>query len=141
MRIGAPVELNRVIARRAVQKARENMRQRSWISTGALQPLAEKGQVGITSTMKHLIYQNRGFDPFIMYWVAGRLVPIKDKVTGQTRKVRGKGPGTPGWVYIPGRGRIWRDQRCFCAGWRSLVHRQDRHDCFLLASIPFAAGR
>ena len=111
MRLGAPIELNRVIARRAVQKARENMRGRGWVSTGALQPYAGDGQVGIRSTMKHLIYQNRGFDPFIMWWVEGRTVPIKDKQTGQVRRIKGREPGKPGYVYIPGKGRVWRDQK------------------------------
>lgn len=111
MRIGAPIEMNRVIARKAVQKAREDMRKRSWVSTGALQPFAEKGQVGISSTMKHLLIQNRGFAPFVMYWVEGRMVPIKDKQTGQTRRIKGRDPGKPGYVYIPGKGKIWRDQK------------------------------
>ncbi len=111
MRIGAPIEVNRVIARRAVQRARENMRTRQWVSTGALQPYADSGQVGITSTMAHLIYQNRGFEPFVMWWVEGRMVPIKDKVTGQTRRIKGREPGKPGYVYIPGRGKVWRDQK------------------------------
>lgn len=111
MKIAAPIELNRVIARKAVQKAREDIRGRGWVSTGALQPFSEKGQVGIRSTMKHLIYQNRGFAPFVMWWVEGRHVPIKDKTTGQTRRIKGRDPGKPGFVYIPGRGRVWRDQK------------------------------
>lgn len=111
MRLAAPIEMNRVIARRAVQKARENIRTRGWASSGALQPFAEKGQVGITSTMKHLIYQNRGFAPFVMWWVEGRMVPITDKQTGQTRRIRGREPGKPGFVQIPGRGKVWRDQK------------------------------
>lgn len=111
MRIGAPVELNRVIARRAVQKARENMRTRNWVSTGALQPYSAEGQVGISSTMKHLLIQNKGFAPFVMWWVEGRQVPIKDKATGATRKVKGREPGKPGYVFIPGKGKVWRDQK------------------------------
>lgn len=111
MRLPAPIEMNRVIARRAVQKAREDMRGRGWVSTGALQPFAQKGQVGISSTMKHLLIQNRGFDPFVMWWVEGRMVPIKDKQTGQTRRIKGREPGKPGFVNIPGRGRVWRDQK------------------------------
>lgn len=110
MRIGAPVELNRVIARRAVQNARQDMRGRSWTSTGALQPFSEVGQVGISSTMKHLLIQNKGFDPFVMWWVEGRRVSIKG-ANGQTNVVLGKEPGKPGYVNIPGRGKVWRDQR------------------------------
>lgn len=110
-RLPAPIELNRVIARKAVQKARENMRGRGWKSTGALQPYSDSGQVGIRSTMKHLIIQNRGFEPFIMWWVEGRMVPIKDKQTGQTRRIKGREPGKPGFVNIPGRGKVWRDQK------------------------------
>jgi hypothetical protein len=111
VRVGAPVELNRVIARRAVQYAREDMRGRGWTSTGALQPYSDTGAVGISSTMKHLLIQNKGFDPFVMWWVEGRMVPITDKQTGKTRRVRGREPGKPGYVYIPGRGKIWRDQK------------------------------
>ncbi len=110
-RLGAPVELNRVIARRAVQKARENMRSRQWVSTGALQPYSADGQGGITATRKHLLIQNAGFKPFVMYWVNGRMVPIKDEATGQVRRIKGRDAGRPGWVYIPGRGRVWRDQK------------------------------
>lgn len=110
-RLPAPIQLNRVIARRAVQKARENMRGRGWVSTGALQPYANDGQVGITSTMKHLIIQNRGFNPFVMWWAEGRTVPITDKQTGQRRPVKARGVGKPGYVNIPGRGRVWRDQK------------------------------
>lgn len=111
MRLAAPAALNRVIARRAVQNARQYMYGRGWMSTGALQPYADDGKVGITSTAKHLLIQNRGFSPFVMWWVEGRMVPIKDKTTGQTRLIKGREPGKPGYVYIPGRGRVWRDQK------------------------------
>lgn len=111
VRLGAPVELNRVIARKAVQNARENIRGRGWKSSGALQPYSDAGEVGIRSTMKHLIIQNRGFSPFIMWWVEGRQVPIMDKTTGQVHKVKGRDPGKPGYVNIPGKGKVWRDQK------------------------------
>ncbi len=63
--------------------------------------------------MKHLLYQNSGVKSFLMYWAEGRTVPMGCK--------QGDGPhfaharpgvvGTPGYVNIPHRGKVWRDQR------------------------------
>lgn len=110
-RIALPVEVNRVIARRAVQKARQDMWRRGWKSSGALQPYSGDGEVGISSTVKFLMIQNKGFSPFVMYWVAGRTLPLGCKQGDGPHFRNGKNVGTPGYVEIPHRGRVWRQQR------------------------------
>lgn len=108
-RVAAPVELTRLVAERAVRNARADVAGRGWKSAAALQPYYAEGQIGITSTMKHLLHQNRGISPFIMWWVEGRNVPITDG--SGTHVVKGKEPGRPGYVTLPGGIRKWRDQK------------------------------
>lgn len=111
VRVGLPAQACQVISQFAVQKAREDVTGRGWRSAGALQPVADQGEVGIRSTMKHLLYQNSGVKTFLMYWVEGRTVPIKGKGGTGTHFVRGREVGKPGYVNIPGRGKVWRDQK------------------------------
>jgi hypothetical protein len=110
MRLAAPTRVTQVLAQFAVQKAREDVQGRGWKSGGALMPYSAPGEVGISTTMKHLLYQNAGVKSFIMYWVNGRTVPIKGP-GGAPHFVRGREAGLPGYVTIPGRGRVWRDQK------------------------------
>ncbi|ACH62121.1 hypothetical protein MYRNA_120 [Mycobacterium phage Myrna] len=107
--VGLPAQTCAVISQMATTKARQDVMGRGWRSAGALQPVSNQGEVGIRSTMKHLLYQNSGVKSFLMYWVEGRTVPITDK-TG-THFVRGREVGKPGYVNIPGRGRVWRNQK------------------------------
>ena len=80
-------------------------------SINAITPLpGAEGRVGIKTSVKYLMYQESGIRPFVMYWVNGRKVPIKDK-GGSTHVVTGRGAGTPGCVTQPGGVRKWRDQR------------------------------
>jgi hypothetical protein len=63
--------------------------------------------------MKHLLYQNSGVKSFLMYWAEGRTVPMGRKQGDGPHFVRVKPGtvGTPGYVNIPHRGKVWRDQR------------------------------
>lgn len=111
--VPAPPQLCQTLSLLAVQKARQDIKGRGWKSTGALQPAGASGEVGISTTMKHLLYQNNGIKSFLMYWAEGRNIPMGCK--------QGDGPhfvsarpgtvGTPGYVNIPHRGKVWRDQR------------------------------
>jgi hypothetical protein len=110
-RIPAPVDLTQLIANKASQKAREDLRGRGWKSSGALQPYADTGAVGISSTVNYLLIQNRGFSPFVMWWVKNRTLPLACKQGDGPHFRNGSGVGTPGWVDIPHKGKVWRQQR------------------------------
>jgi hypothetical protein len=110
-RIPAPSDLTQQIATLAAQKARENLRGRGWKSSGALQPYSGDGEVGISSTVNHLLIQNRGFSPFVMWWVKNRTIPLACKFGDGPHIRSGNTVGTPGYVNIPHRGRVWREQR------------------------------
>jgi hypothetical protein len=107
MQIPVPVAISQKISERAVQLARESMKGYGWSnkSITAINAHASEGLVGLQTSTKYLMYQDKGIAPFIMWWVEGRRVPIKGRV------VTGHGAGMPGYVYIPGRGRVWRDQK------------------------------
>lgn len=106
--VPVPRDICEQISSRAVQFARENISQRNWSEDAAqsLSVMATEGQVGIQTTLKYIIHQDRGIRPFVMYWAEGRTIPM-----GDGRFVRAKGVGTPGWVTLPGGVRKWRDQR------------------------------
>lgn len=110
-RVPAPIELTQKISDRATRNARENLRGRGWKSSGALKPYADEGVVGISSTVNYLLIQNRGFSPFVMWWVKNRTLPLACKQGDGPHFRNGAKVGTPGWVDIPHRGRVWRDQR------------------------------
>jgi len=102
----------RRISDRASQHCREDIIGRGWSnkSTTAISPMpGREGWVGIRTSAKYLIYQNKGIKPFVMYWVEGRRIPIKD--SSGTHVVTGREPGKPGWVTLPGGVRKWRDQK------------------------------
>lgn len=109
--VPAPASLSATLAQMAVQKAREDVRGRGWKSSGALQPVSGMGSIGIRSTMKHLLYQNSGVKSFLMYWVANRNIPMGCKQGDGPHFRRGGNVGTPGYVNIPHKGKVWRDQR------------------------------
>lgn len=79
-RIPAPADLTQKIADRATQNARQDLRGRGWKSSGALQPYADEGAVGISSTVNYLLIQNKGFSPFVMWWVKNRAQPLDAKI-------------------------------------------------------------
>lgn len=112
MKVPVPHEMCERISARAVQLARENIQQRDWSedSVQSLSTKASEGQVGIQTSLKYLIHQDRGIRPFVMYWAEGRTIPLPDG-QGGIHFVRAKGVGTPGWVTLPGGVRKWREQR------------------------------
>jgi hypothetical protein len=110
-RVPIPADLAQQIADLAAQKSRENLRGRGWKSSGALQPYADSGQVGISSTVNYLLIQNRGFSPFVMWWVKNRTLPLACKQGDGPHFRNGSKVGTPGYVDIPHRGKVWRDVR------------------------------
>lgn len=107
MRIPIPPAMATQISQIAVRHAREQIRGLGWSdrSIEAMVPMTGDGTVGIRTTLKFLMHQERGFGKFVMWWAEGRKIPIDGHV------VTGKGVGTPGWVNIPSRGRVWRDVR------------------------------
>ena len=112
-RVPLPAETCRVISRRAVTAARQDLFRRGWKSASALHPVWGDGRVGISSTVNHLLIQNRGFDPFVMGWVRNRTVPL-GCAQGDGPHFRFGNPdavGQPGWVDIPHKGRVYRQQR------------------------------
>lgn len=110
-RIPAPAELTGLIADRAQRNAREDLVRRGWKSASALRPYASDGKVGITSTVNYLLIQNRGFDPFVMWWVKNRTVPLGCPQGDGPHFRNGKGVGTPGMVDIPHKGKVFRPVR------------------------------
>lgn len=110
-RVAAPAAIGKIIAERAVKSARQDIKGRGWRSSGALQPTYADGQVGIRSTMKHLLYQNKGINSFLMYWVEGRSIPLACKQGDGPHIRKGREVGKPGWVDIPHKGRVFRQQK------------------------------
>jgi hypothetical protein len=109
--VPAPIALTQLIADKAAQKGRENLRGRGWKSSGALQPYSDVGAVGISSTVNYLLIQNKGFSPFVMWWVKNRTVPLACAQGDGPHMRNGAGVGTPGYVDIPHKGKVWRPIR------------------------------
>jgi hypothetical protein len=112
-KVPIPAALALQISNNAVRYARENMHGYAWSdkSLQALQPLPGEGTVGIKTTLKYLMKQERGFQPYLMWWVAGRTVPLSCKQGDGPHFRRGGHVGEPGMVNIPHQGQVWRDAR------------------------------
>lgn len=113
-RVPVPAALAQVIGQRALQFAREDVQGRGWQSSGALQPYAADGEVGISTSVdyKYLMIQNQGFSPFVMWWVQDRTLPLKCAKGDGPHFRTGTDPGMPGWVQIPHtEGKTWRPQK------------------------------
>lgn len=111
MKIPIPASMARRIADRAVQNARQSVTSRGWRSANSLSPMSSEGRVGIMTSARYLIFQEKGIAPFVMFWVKGRTVPLGCKQGDGPHIRKGVEPDTPGWVDIPHRGKVWRDQR------------------------------
>ena len=113
MKLPLPANLADSISQRAAQLARESIQSMGWSekSINAVQPMNGDGKVGIHTTQKYILAQSRGFKPFLMTWVEGRVVPLHDKASGQTHFRYGKEVGQPGWVTLPGGVRVYREQK------------------------------
>ena len=112
-RVPLPADVNRVIARKAVASARSDLFRRGWKSASAMQPFYEDGRVGISSTVRHLLIQNSGFGPFVMWWVKNRTLPL-GCAQGDGPHFRFAKPekvGTAGYVDIPHKGRVFKQVR------------------------------
>lgn len=112
-RVPIPTQLAHKISLDAVKYAREEMRGYGWSdrTLDALQPMPGEGVVGIKTTLKYLMHQERGIQPFLMWWVQGRTIPLGCKQGDGPHFRRGTHVGEPGYVDIPHRGQVWRDQR------------------------------
>ena len=112
-RVPLPLVVCETIAQKAARNARQDLAKRNWKSASALRPYSQDGKVGITSTVNYLLIQNRGFDPFVMWWVKNRVVPLGCP-QGDGPHIRFGNPdsvGTAGYVDIPHKGKVWRSKR------------------------------
>jgi len=108
-----PAKLAAKISNDAVKFARSEMQGYGWSnkSLQALQPMPGEGVVGIRTSLKYLMYQEKGTHPFLMWWVAGRSIPLSCKQGDGPHFRRGSHVGEPGYVNIPHVGQVWRNER------------------------------
>ncbi len=113
MRVPLPESICQRVSMKAVQFAREDIATRGWSnrSMGALSPYSGQGLVGIQTSVKYLMRQNEGISPFLMHWVEGKIIPMGCSQGDGPHFRRGKDVGKPGYVDIPHRGKVWRDQK------------------------------
>lgn len=112
VRVKVPAELCRRVSNRALQHAQTEMTRRDWShnTIRSLRIIDGDGVVGITSPEKHVFFQEKGINPFLMHALEGKKVPIGDRVL-TVRDV-----GRPGFVKIPREGggpdrTVWRNQK------------------------------
>jgi hypothetical protein len=108
MYVPVPFDDTTKISQRAAEIARADIIGRGWSQRSADSIVADpkEGLVGLRSTEKYMIYQDKGFQPFIMWWAEGRVVPITD--SSGTHLVTGKDVGKPGVVTLPGGVKTWK---------------------------------
>lgn len=109
MKFPLPIEVTQAISDKAVMKARSDMRARGWKSMSAINPFAAEGQVGLRTTLRYLMYQDRGTKARVMWELEGKRIPITD--ASGTHIITAKGVGQPGFVTLPGGVKQWRDQK------------------------------
>lgn len=107
--IAMPERITEKVAYSAVDFAKQYGRSRNWKSTEALRPIWGRGWAGLNSPFPHLLYQNFGTRPRVMWELEGKVVPIRD-ATG-LHFVRAVGVGQPGWARMPDGRMIWREQK------------------------------
>ena len=103
--VPVPASIAKKISDRACQIARENVQKRGWKSADQILPVSADGMVGLKTTAKYLLYQEKGTQPRLMHEVEGKIIPMK----GGFRTA--KGVGQPGFVTLPGGVKKWRDQK------------------------------
>lgn len=115
MRIPVPQKLCEQISAQAVKYAREEINGWGWSENAiqALQPMIQgNGWVGIQSTLKYLMLQERGVNhPWLLWGVEGKTIGMACKMGDGPHFRRGGHVGEAGWVDIPHVGKVWRDQR------------------------------
>lgn len=112
-----PEYVTQKVAHDANRYAREWAVSQGWKGARHLHPYWTEGKAGIRSDKMYMIYQNRGFGPFLMKSLEGKIVPVG-------RRFRlAKDVGKPGFVSIPAfrinkQGevvefdqKVWRDEK------------------------------
>lgn len=119
-KVPVPVSVATKISADAVRFARETVQGYGWSNRAidAIVPYPGEGLVGIKTTERYLMYQERGTRPHLMWWVQGRTIPLGCKQGDGPHFRRGGHVGEPGFVNIPHRGKVWRDQRWLNPGIR-----------------------
>jgi len=112
-KVPAPARICSMISNRAAQLATEKIKGYGWSnkSIGALTAFPGEGQVGLKTSVKYLMNQEQGVKPFLMWWVQDRTVPMSCKGGDGPHFRRGSHVGESGYVNIPHRGEVWRDQK------------------------------
>lgn len=112
-KVPAPANICMMISTRAAQLATEKMKGYGWSnkSLTALSPFPDEGQVGIKTSVRYLMRQEQGVKPFLMWWVQDRTLPMSCAQGDGPHFRRGSHVGEPGYVDIPHKGRVWREQR------------------------------
>jgi hypothetical protein len=113
MKVPIPKHLAQKISNDAVTNARNQMKGYGWSdrSLQALQPMPSEGVVGIQTSLKYLMHQERGTRAFLMWWVNGRTIPMACKQGDGPHFRRGGHVGEPGMVDIPHVGQVFRQER------------------------------
>jgi hypothetical protein len=113
MKVPVPQHLAQKVSNDAVANARNAMKGYGWSDRAlqALQPMPGEGSVGIKTTLKYLMYQERGTKPYLMWWVNGRTIPLSCSQGDGPHFRRGGHVGEPGYVDIPHQGKVWRTER------------------------------
>lgn len=111
--VPAPHAVCSLISTRAAQLATERVKGYGWSSKSisAISAYPGDGLVGIKTSVKYLMYQERGVKPFLMWWVQDRVLPMSCGGGDGPHFRRGSKVGEPGFVDIPHQGRVWRDQK------------------------------
>lgn len=127
MKVPIPRQLAQQISEQAVTNARNIMSGYGWSerSLEALQPMPGEGMVGIKTSLKYLMYQERGTQPFLMWWVDGKTIPMACAQGDGPHFRRGGHVGEPGYVDIPHVGKVWRAERWKHPGLKSRSFMRD----------------
>jgi hypothetical protein len=113
MQIPIPAHISALISDRAAQLATQKVKGYGWSnkSIDALSAYPREGWVGIKTSVKYLMRQEQGIKPFLMWWVQARTIPMGCKQGDGPHFRRGSKVGESGFVNIPHKGQVWRDQK------------------------------
>jgi len=101
-----PADVTFQISTRAVQIARELAPKETGAGASALTPNSSEGVIGIgVGGADYMLYQERGFEPYVMEALSGLTIPIRTPGGGIVfRRVKPGSPGTPKIVSRDERG-------------------------------------
>jgi len=99
-----PDSVTRKIAQRAVALAAYRAPKDSGKGASNFQPIASAGQIGISVPPEYgyMMALDRGYDPYIMYGLTGKTIPIRD-ASGRINFRSAYGSSAPGKRKIIGR--------------------------------------